>query len=155
MKTYYKLFVCILLFNCSDIESQEVLITKFVEDIILQENLDYENWKKYIDFPKKQSYEGKKVINELITNQIKLINSKIKKNNNDYEIIPYKDLEKYNLSSKIIYKDLKSVYFLLSNKAIITPIIIKKGEIIAFFNGITKHKRNSYPWILNESNIIN
>jgi len=54
----------------------------------------------------------------------------------------------------IPYNDYNKVYFLVVNNKIINPFIIENNKIIAFFNGLTKQRRNSYPLILNKDNIF-
>lgn len=154
MRTSIKILVCILLFNCGQTESQESLIDKFIQEVILEKKLDHKIWSKYLDFSEEQSEKGKKIVHELINKQIQRISSNIKKNDNEYSIIHYSDLKKNNLSSNLKYKDFGKVYFLIIDKKIITPIIVENEKIIAFFNGITKQKRNSYPWLLNKSDVI-
>jgi len=140
------------MFNCSEGTSDEKIIDTFINEVIIKKNLDYDNWSNYINFPDNQSKEGKKIIIDLIKQNI--IRTNLVLENNEYTIIKYSDLEKNNLSSNLKYNDYDKLYFLISDNKIINPFIIENNKIIAFFNGLTKQRRNSYPLILNKDNIF-
>lgn len=151
----FTLIIFLSFLGCSKEYTKVEIIDSFIKEIIIQENMNTEDWNKYIDFADGLSEKCRTGLNEIIKMQIKEIKIVITNSNNEYLIVNYYDLEKYNLTRELRYDegDNSNIYFLICENEIVTPIIIKEGKIYSFFWGLNKTGKNSHAWPLNKGYI--
>lgn|SRR5690606_10960166 len=134
---------------CAQEKSKEQLITSFINEIIIKNNVDYNDWIKYIEIVETKNQEEKDAIASILIEKIKELNHALSENNNQFQIVSHNNLDKIDLVSNLKYENLSNVYYIICNKSIVAPIVIENNKIVSFFYGMTKHRDKSYPWLLN------
>lgn len=141
--------------SCYEYQDEKEQIEKFVDNIIIQEKSNLNEIEEYVNLNLvKKSQKDKEFLKEVLKKQTKILRGHIKENNDKYIILSHKEFEKKYYEVNLIYSDYSKVYYIVCNELPIAPIIIEDGKIVSFFYGLTKHKRNSYPWILNKNETL-
>lgn len=156
-RTYILILLSLILTDCQESREKATkdFIKSFVDNILIKKNKNTNDWNDYIAFDKNLSLDKKETLVEIVNQQISNLNSILIENNNEYSIISHYELDDHSLTTNLKYEDFSKVYFIICSNKILTPVIVENDRIISFFYGITKHKRNSYPWILNKKDVTN
>ncbi len=156
MEKIFLILFCSVFFSCESQERDKKLINSFVNDIIFTNEYEFKELNRYIIFDDKILKDDvkKKFMIELIDSSIVELKANLKSQDNSYKILTHKELLKNNIYSNFKYHDYSKVYYLLIDNKITNPFIIENNKILSFFYGLTKHKKNSYPWMLNKFDLI-
>lgn len=133
--------------SCSQNKKNDVkLLDSFLRNIVLNKNYSDSGLLKYFSVEESNT----EIIN-LLKFQVEFLKNALKDNQNDYKIISHAELSKYKLSSNLEYKNYNEVFYLLSNKEIIAPLIIEGDKLISISFGIykTESQKNKHPMIIN------
>ncbi|WP_046759233.1 hypothetical protein [Kordia jejudonensis] len=141
MKKYITIFSFLIIISCAKNEhiNDDELINDFIRNIFLVENYEVGHLNKYMTDEYLEKYENlSKEESEKHEEYIKSILDKIKKtllkNDNNYEIIEEKKLnkEKFLDYYDILYEGEGRIYRLIVNKRITTFFIVENQKIHSF-----------------------
>jgi len=150
----YLAIVIVLTFSCKPNQnSDKEFINSFVQNIILEDNYDFNSLHEYISFDEnvKNDKKKKETLYELVSVYGSEIKDRLTKCNKNFELLSYDETSDRSLKTKLEYNNYEKVYNLICDEKILTSIILDNNKIISFFPAFAKKQNNTgkHPYLLN------
>jgi len=142
---------------CKSQEKTEIFVRDFTENILLNNNFNFEDYSKYIRFYNEIDIENNEKREFYLSNVKFMVQHSIVdyiENKDKIRIVDITDnfivIEEYIFFENKT-KDIKRIFALFEEEAFKTAIILNSnGDIISFFSTLNKHNNKHLPWFLNE-----
>jgi|GEM_PF-2878007 len=144
---------------CKSQEKIELFIRDFTENILLNNNFNFEDYLKYIRFYSEIDIENNEKLEFYLSDVKFMVQHSILdyiENKDKIRIIDITSnsliIEKYIFfEDKTKTKDIKKIFALFEEETFRTVIILdSNGDITSFFGALNKHNNRHLPWFLNE-----
>jgi len=142
---------------CKSQEKIEVFIRDFTENILLNNNFNFEDYSKYIRFYNEIDIENNKKLELYLSNVKFMVQHSIVDYIENKDKIRIVDItNNFLVIEEYIFfedktKDIKRIFALFEEETFRTAIILdSNGDITSFFSALNKHNNRHLPWFLNE-----